>query len=343
MRKILIVTILVSSAATATPKRQQSAVDLAADSLTFCMSGNCGSLPDTSVFSDPTNNSIGNACIHNVRVSQLMNIDEIEDHLNSLAKANVIALRNGRCSLTFPVIEGSRRERITRISKDAAIKLRPTALALIRRLQSAVPERRELMFHLLWSRVIDDGVVWQRAWREAFGPSPLPDVAWAVFPTHSFTVGTYSYPLNKSDWLAFTTTSNSYEYKSTIVDLAAELERLALGGETGSPSELRLQQLGFLDSRRSFRVFTYRTGDPFDQLVQQLTSEYATALTGVYDYRSLAKSFGVSPQHMFCILLHETAYALLDNLKRSGDLSVPAILTSKDVVQLVSIRTADAP
>ena len=340
MKEVLIAGIFVCFAATAATS-QQSAADLAADSLTFCMSGNCGSLPDTAVFSDSTNNAIGRACTHDVRLEQLKNIDGIAERLKSLTKANVIVVRDGKCSLTFPVIEGARRKRITELSTDAATKLRPTAKALIRRLHSAVSGRRELLFHLLWSRVIDDEVMWQKAWHEAFGATPLPDVTWAVFPRHSFTVGTYSYPLGNDDWFAFTTVANSWEYKSTIVELAAELDHLARGAGTSSAKEQRLQQLGFLDPRNNFRVFTYSAGDPFDQLIQQMTSQYATALNGVYDYRSLARSFGVSPQHMFCMLLHETAYSLLDDLKRSGDLDVPAILTSKDAVQLISIRTAD--
>jgi hypothetical protein len=137
---------------------------------------------------------------------------------------------------------------------------------------------------------------------------------------------------------------NSWKYKSKIVEFAADLHRLAWHRQISIQAEAQLQQLGVLDSDMKFRVFTYRTGDHFDQLLRQMIADYATALADVYDYKGMAKSFRISPAHMFCMLLHETAYAVLDDLRRSGDLNVPAVLTGSengDVVDVVSIRTAD--
>jgi hypothetical protein len=316
-------------------------LNLASDSLTFCMSGKCESLPDTSLFNDAINNSIGKACMHNVRVSQLTHIADLNRRLSDLRKGNAIVLRNGRCSLTFPVIVGRRRTRVRTIAQAAVVTLRPKVKSMVQRLYASVPQRPELVFHLFWSRVIDD--VWEKAWKAAFGQSPLPDATWSIFPQHPFTVGTYSYPLPGNGWLALTLNSNSWKYKNVVVDLAPALNRLAWARNISLKDESQLQQLGLLDSDKKFRVFTYQAGDRFDQLLQQMISEYATVLAGSYDYQALARALEVSPQHTFCMLLHETAYVLLDDLRRSGDLKVP-VLASPDenrVVELVSIKTAD--
>ncbi|MFI5096062.1 MAG: hypothetical protein ACHQIK_21790 [Candidatus Acidiferrales bacterium] len=214
---------------------------------------------------------------------------------------------------------------------------------MIQRLRLAVPDRRELVFHLLWSRVMDD--IWDRAWQASFGITQLPDATWAVSPQHSFTIGTYFYPLPGNGLLALTQGPNSWKYKNKVISLSADLHLLAWGRTAPADDQGKLQELGMLDTAARFRVLSYRKGDSLDRLLEELASEYAKDLAGVCSYNALAKSFGITPAQAFYMFLHETAYAIFDDLSRSGDLRVPSILTSGDessrVVEVVSIRNAE--
>src|SRR5664279_1958886 len=69
-----------------------------------------------------------------------------------------------------------------------AERLVPKVMALKQRLQAGIPSRPDILFHLLWSRVIDDA--WADAWKAAFKSDGPPNAAWVIDPHQPFDVGT---------------------------------------------------------------------------------------------------------------------------------------------------------
>lgn len=97
-----------------------------------------------------------------------------------------MVLRDGRCSLTFPVIVEAQRELLQTFVQPVAERLRPQVAQLASRIRAAVPDNPEMVFHLLWSRVI--GAVWVKAWKANITGSAPPDSTWVVYPEQRFAV-----------------------------------------------------------------------------------------------------------------------------------------------------------
>ncbi|HEY6944637.1 MAG TPA: hypothetical protein VI431_05810 [Candidatus Acidoferrum sp.] len=94
---------------------------------TFSGSGQERPLPDMRLFQDVTNNAIGLQCVRHSLISDLkkLGIPDLEQRLDALTKGNAIALREGNCSLTFPVIVGPQRERLQALVQPVAAELAP--------------------------------------------------------------------------------------------------------------------------------------------------------------------------------------------------------------------------
>jgi hypothetical protein len=305
------------------------------------------SLPDMGLFDDPANNAIGVACIDAPAAKDLdkLALPDLQQRLEKLQHGNALRIVDGRCSLTFPVLVGKRRQDLQTVVDEAAARLAPRVLVMKQRLQAAVPDRPEMVFHLLWSRVMDDS--WDSAWKAAFKSDGPTDAVWVIYPHQTYDAGTNfssvpgygSYALTWSD-------ATRPQLRDTT---AAIVDAFRIGWNKGvSPADAaRLQKYGLMTADAKARVFTFHVGDPTDKLVEELRAEYGTLAGRAYDYPALAQRFGIPPETMFLILLHETAYALFANLHRAGQLDFPAILSSggdaHDTVRLISLRLDKPP
>ena len=314
---------------------------------TFSGGGQARPLPEMRLFRDVSNNAIGLACLRHPPISDLqkLGLPDLNERLAALTKGNAIALRDGSCSLTFPVFVGAQREQLQSMVQPVAAKLAPQVARFADRIRAVVPGHTEIVFHLLWSRVVDD--VWDQAWKANFAAPGPPHSTWVVYPEQRFSVGTNynSVPGNGSS--ALTWSSNFRQHIRPAEGSFVDAYRLAWGKEVAADDLARLQELGFVDASRKLRVFVFHAGDGTDQLLKQLTSEYAAALTGAYDYAAAGKKLGIPPEETFLLLLHETAYAVFDTLSRSGALQIPKVLTGsgemRDAVQLVSLVVGEPP
>jgi hypothetical protein len=315
--------------------------------VSFSGSGQERPLPDMRLFQDATNNAVGLQCMRRSPISDLkkLGIPDLERRLDALTKGNAIVLRDSNCSLTFPIIVGPQRDRLQDLVQPVAAKLAPRVAKFADRIRAAVPDYGDMVFHLLWSRVVDD--VWDQAWKESFSSSGPPDSTWVIYPQQRFTVGTNynSIPGNGSS--ALTWAPDFRRHIGPVSDSLIDASRMAWGKEVSADDMARLQELGFVDSSQKLKVFVYHSGDRVDTLLKELTTEYAAALAGVYEYAAVGKKFGLPPEQMFLVLLHETAYAVFDDLSRSGELQIPKVLTGsgemRDAVRLVSLAIAEPP
>jgi hypothetical protein len=302
---------------------QSPAVNLYRESMSFCCKPADG-YHDLDLFRDSTNNLIGNACIPGIGVDELrrLGIADVEERLERLRAGNVIAVRDGRCTLTFPVITGRRRDDLAAAVRPVARALAPRVAAMRDEIAKAVPGHEEMVFHLLWSRVVDQ--MWCRAWRREHrtGDCP-PGVDWVLYPASPFTFGTNSWG---NDFAVTWNVQTACAVTPVVTAARTALLRAAAGGRYEGPEADSLRRFGLLDADGRFVGFAYRDGGPLDRLLDRLTNEYAALVVGRYDYEGLAASLGIPVAPLWVILFHETAYAVFADLDRGGELHVPAVL-----------------
>jgi tetratricopeptide (TPR) repeat protein len=319
--------------------------DLRANDVVF--SAGRGALPEVQLFADPANDAIGVACVDHPRVEVLsrLALPDLSQRLERLRQGRLLRLADGRCSIDFPVFVGGRRRELQSVVDEAAARLAPRVMAMQQRLRAGVSKRPEIVFHILWSRVMDDA--WDEAFRAAFRADGPPNAIWVVYPKQRFAVGTNSggapgygsYALTWSD----ATRRRLHETSDAIVDAF----RVAWNKTVAPSGAMRLRELGLLSAQNTQRVFAFQADDATDRLIADLRAQYATLAAAAYDYAALGKRFGVPRDQIFLILLHETAWAVFGRLASTHQLQVPAVLMGSgspaDTVQLLSLRLGPAP
>jgi hypothetical protein len=287
--------------------------------------------------------SIALACLDGASEQDLgsLGIDSLKIRLDRLVSQNLLVMYDGKYFLTIPVFVGAKRDRLRQIANEGAAKLIPVVEPMIPRLRQALGNRPDVCFHMLWSRVIDAN--WWDLYRaQTRDQSTPPSLAWIVYPVDRYQVGTNFWSMSNEDELAISWGNGCLDCVVTIQDARPFL----IGNKSAAkPSDSVMQvlrQRGCVDSSGVPAVYAYVTGDKVDQLLDQLKTEYAEGIRGLYDYQAVGKEFGVSPDDLFVILMHETAYSLFEHLDRSGTLPFPKIFQGSDdkklCVQLASIR-----
>jgi hypothetical protein len=309
--------------------------------------------PDLALFRDRINNRIMNAAISGVTRSDLetAGIADAGSRLDALVKGQCLRIEREMYRVSFPVMLCESREAIRTLVDTAAASVTPRVSEMVTRLERAAPGRREALFHLLWSRAMDN--FWWPAWGILHGKTKnmtdgLPSVAYILSPDHSRQVGTNYNDLPGSGEIAITWSSRARSYVRPINELRAELERIAWGLKPSAPGKLdSLRAAGCIDEEGRVRPFVFHNGDKLDELLKKTSKEYAALTAKLYDYDALASRFGVAPGQLFVILQHETAYAVYDMLTAQEKLVFPAALDGEGhpeaCAQLVSLRLKKRP
>src|SRR5579864_3344313 len=303
---------------------ERTSIDIYNEASSF--SGECaegGHCADIGLLSDSVNNRIANACISGCSRSELtkLGISDLDNRLQKLVDANTLIVKDGKYRLGFPALTGKARNEVAVIVNRAADRIAPRVSVMVDQIRAAVPRHEDIVFHLLWSRVMDE--VWCQAWQleHRTGNCP-PGVEWLVYPQHKFYVGTNYWGKD----VAVTWSRHSLCSSEIVLDSRLPLRKAAWGQKYTDDNIPALQRLGLLDDRAQFQGFAYHVDDPLDKLLNQLTKDYAALVAGAYDYSRFSRSLGISSEELFVILLHETAYALFENLSRSGKLPLPSVL-----------------
>jgi tetratricopeptide (TPR) repeat protein len=293
---------------------------------------------------DRVNNEIGLACVEGATLSDLqrLGLSDLQKRLSQLLEGHVLAERNGRYYLTMPVLMGKRRESIGRAARERAQVLRPCVERILSELRSEVKENERIVFHLLWSRILDEswGMIWPRCFSDG---SHLPSVLWVIEPEHPFAVGTNSSFLPGNGSFSFTWSENTENLATSLWTLGLPLYKAAREVPLSQDERKRLQAYGFLDAQTGGnKTFCYESGDRLDSFFERMQARYASEASRAYDFRSLAQMVDVDPGEFLIILLHETAYELFENLDRSGTLRLPQVLrTGEPAAESVDIMSLE--
>ncbi len=278
---------------------------------------------DLELFRDATNNAIGNAAIRGASRTDLasLGIPDLDVRLHKLVDGNALVIRNGRYFLGFPVVVGKDRQKVARLARITAKRITPQVASLLSQIRASVPSHEEMAFHLLWSRAMDE--MWDSTWQREHRPGTSPPaVEWVMYPEHPFMFGTNYWAAD----VAVTWNRRTICDSQIVLDSRLLLLKAAWGQKPAADKVEALQRLGLFDARGQFQGFAYHAGDALDKLLKRLTDEYAALVTHAYNYEALSKSLNVPADDLFVILLHETAYAVFENLSRSGKLQIPAAL-----------------
>jgi hypothetical protein len=284
---------------------------------------------------------IADRCVLGASLSDLegAGIDSLRERIALLIKKNILKIDSGKYFLTIPVIMGEKRILLNQIVTDASLKLMPAVESMVPRLQAALGNRRDVAFHLLWSRIIDK--IWWKAFEDQFSSKEgTPNIAWIVHPSHPYMVGT-NYNSTARGEIAVTWSYGYAGNLSLIMNAIGPLLDASAGGNVADSVKPLLQEFGCADAGGRSMVFYYHEGDDIDELCESLEREYIAALHNVYDFKALSAQFNVPADDLFVIVMHETAYAVFEQLDRSGKLTFPPVLLGKGgketTVQLVSV------
>lgn len=279
--------------------------------------------PNFELLRDEFNNKVAAAALTGATEHELesLSIPDLQHRLLALTQANLIENRSGKYFLTIPVITGKRRTELAKLVTKQAQLMLPKVAPMVEEIRKAVPGHEDVVFHLLWSRVIDDA--WSIAWElEKRGANGTPGVDWVILPRHAYMVGT-NYWGNE---IAITWSEHTGCGTRAVQDSRLLLRKAAWGQVVRDDRVATVAKYGLLDTGGRFRGFAIHKGDAVDTLVQRLRAQYAHLIANAYDTRELGSRWGVPADKLWVILLHETAYSLFGELANSGHLSIPGVL-----------------
>lgn len=307
-----------------------------------------GPVPKTRLLKDASNNRIANMCITGALLEELkkLNIQDLEQRLDVLIKGHVLNLVDSRYILSFSAIVGEKREALADIVNDASEELSLLVESMIMQLRKQLENRQDILFHILWSRVIDE--VWYKAWKLTFPDEELPNVRWVIYPKHSFSVGTNYYSLPGHSNIALTWSDNCMDHLDFFHEFRFEVHQAAWKKEIkDQKAKEKMRKFGAFDASYQFTIFSYNSGDSLDQTLDNMISEYASKVTNIFDYKKFGQKFNIHYGDIFVIILHETAYAIFENLYKSGKLNMPDSLhneeVKRDYSQLISVKLGEPP
>ncbi len=292
---------------------------------------------------DKGSRAIVNAIIGGTTYSGLKQLlpDSLDERLEKLVAGRMIERHGDTIRMLFPALAGEKRDllrdRIRKRIMESGIRLD----TLVSALEKALPHNPELVFHFLWSRIIDES--WWNSYNATFqtGQGP-PSIAFLVYPPHPFQCGTNSDYTPHNDMFAL---SWSYNIFGDTFRIPATRAFFALAqGDTIRPADRSFFAAHRLcDETSRSRIFTYRQDDPLDRLCDQLKEVYIGKINDLFDYRELGHLFGIAPDDFYILALHEVAYELIGQLQDTKPIRLPVTREGNpdlDFRPLVSIRYA---
>lgn len=265
--------------------------------------------------------------------------DSLDIKLEKLTDGKVIERNNNDFTLLFPVLTGEKRTELqTLIHKritEKCISLDPITQAL----KKALPKNPEMIFHFLWSRIMDE--CWWNLYNTTFQTeSGPPSIAFIVYPPHPYQCGTNSDYTPDNDMFAMSWSYNLFN-ESFNVPSSKSFFCLAANNPVPKPDQVFFIKHGLLDAENHPRIFTYSEEDSLDVMCDSLKTIYANLIRKVFDYNELSKTFQIPADDLFLLVSHEMAYELIGIIAEKGELFIPITLQNNlklTFKYLVSIR-----
>jgi hypothetical protein len=290
---------------------------------------------------DKKSRAIMNAIISGDTYDQLLQKypDSLDLKLEKLIAGKVIERNKNGFTLLFPVLVGKKRVELQSIIHRRISEKDVSLDSIILTLKQALPEKPEMIFHILWSRIMDE--CWWNLYNSTFqtekGP---PSIAFIVYPPHPYQCGTNSDYTPDNDMFAMSWSYNIFN-ESFSVPSSKSFFTLAANNPVPEPDRVFFAGHGLLDTENHALIFTYHEGDSLDMLCDSLKTGYANLIRGLFDYNELSKIFQISADDLFLLISHELAYELIGTIAEKKELFIPITLQNNPELNfkyLVSIR-----
>jgi hypothetical protein len=270
--------------------------------------------------------------------------DSLEVELSKLLQGNVIKTKHGRFEATFPVLIGENRKKLMDIVHQKVLSLDISMDSLIAPLALALKDHPQMIFHFLWSRIMDD--CWWNLYKSEFntdqGP---PSIAFIVYPPHPMQCGTNSDYSSDNSQFAFSWSYDLFNEFFTIPPTSS-FYNLAINKPIPENDRVFFLKHELLDSNNVSNIFSYHENDSLDNLCNELKVRYINRIKGVFDYQKLSKEFFIPADELFLVVAHEFAYEIfkaLNDKKTSVYIPILKENNSKpDFSFLVSWRLSDS-
>ena len=308
---------------------------------------------DWQALGDPNNNPILLACIKGTTDESLksLGMPDIQQHLERLERGNLIKKSDDRYILSFPAIVGDKREKLREYAVQAAQQLVPPVEKMIAQIRLHLAGRDEMLYHVLWSVVMDGGPAWDAARAEmnkkiSAGDTSTENKAWLIYPSHPFQAGTNSW--NRPSGHLKVTWSRNTPNPNAIGRLVSQYASQSIQAieqdSTVEPADAKnaLSKYGFLDEAGKVRLYIIKSDSEAAKSYAELGEQFGRQIMDQLDVKKVAEMLDVSPGVAFVIAYHEICWQLLQDLAEKKALEVPQIVAqagtkTSDAYQLVSL------
>jgi hypothetical protein len=266
--------------------------------------------------------------------------DSLDIKLSRLIKGKLIQKEEDHFKVLIPVLVGAKRSELKTMIREKVIGENEFINDLINPLTKLLSDHPEMVFHFLWSRIIDN--CWWDLYNSEFktktGP---PSLAFIVFPFHPFQCGTNFDNTTDNSQIAITWSYSLLEEFSRLPPTAS-FYNLVLKKPVSDKEKSFFIKHGFINSDNVSKLFVYTDGSKLDLLCDSLREKYIVKLKGLFNYQELSKAYHIPSDDLFMLMSHEIVYEFFELLhEEKKSLFIPIIRENNpDQIfsSLVSIR-----
>ncbi len=280
---------------------------------------------DWQALHDPGNNPILVACIKGSTEKSLkgLGIADLQQRLERLERGNLIRKAGERYILAFPAVIGEKRDWLRKYAEQAARKLVPLSEKMITQIRANLAGRDEMLYHVMWSVVMDGGPAWDAARAEMnkkikAGDTSTQNKAWLLYPSHPFRAGTNSYS-SSSGRLQITWSRNTPSPNAIWRIISQHENQLVQAIEQNNPvvsAEARnaLGKYGLVNEGGKVRFYAIKRDSEAANVYRDLGGQFGRQMMNYLDVAKVVDMLGVSPGVAFVIAYHEICWQLLQDL-----------------------------
>ena len=238
--------------------------------------------------------------------------DSLDLILTSLTESKVIRRDDDYFEVLFPVLIGEKRNILKTLIHEKISDAAVSIDSLINILKKGLYNNPEMIFHFLWSRIIDD--CWWGLYNLEFktdkGP---PGIAYIIYPSHPFLCGTNFDNTSDNSQIAI---SWSYNLFNEFISLpsTSSFYDLAMNRSVSEKDHAFFLKHGLIDSNNVSELFTYNEGGKLDLLCDSLKKLYIDRIYGLFDYHELSTEYQIPADELFVLMFHEIAYEIFEIL-----------------------------
>ena len=296
------------------------------------------------------NSPILNACLNGATYKELdeFGVDNLPIRLEKLQAGKILKKVKARYYLAFPTIIGKKRAELQQLVERTALQLLPTSENMIEQIQPHLKGREEMLYHVLWSVVMDSGIAWntvkndlERQVKE--GKTSIKNTAWLIYPRHHYTCGTNSYSSSvKQIALVIITWKQNSPEPSRIHRNISKYENELIQSYTqnqpveGGEARKTLALYGLLSDTGVTRAHIVDINSEAAQTYNVLASKFAHQFMDKCDIEKVAKMLNVTPGEALLIVYHEVCYQVLKDLAEKEVLKIPKKVAKIQMCHLIT-------